>query len=115
MKHKAVQMRLSEACREMARLMSHYTTALLRESHGKPAKALHTLYELFLARLRYNVGPYYYSLFELAGRPRSMWGDFVTDDPEFLEVLRRMSPSDVREIADDKALFHEHCVEHRLP
>jgi hypothetical protein len=54
-------------------------------------------------------------VFEFARRPRAEWSNFVTDDPTFKKLREDMSPSDAREIANDKALFHGHCVEHRLP
>jgi hypothetical protein len=107
-------MGVTRAWREIARLTSQYTAAFVRESHGNPVEALPTLYKLLLARLRYNVGPRYYSLFEFAGRPRSVWTNFITDDPSFKKLLEQMSPQDAREIADDKALFCQHCTRHRL-
>jgi hypothetical protein len=107
-------MQLKRASREVARVVSQYTAALIHESNGNPAKTLSTLYELLVARLRYNVGPRYYSLFELADCPRAVWDNFITDDPWFKNLLEQMSSQDARLIADDKALFYQHCTKHGL-
>lgn len=107
--------RLKRAWREAARIVAQYTTAVVHEAGGKPGRLLPSFYNVLLARLRYDVGPRNYSLFELARIPQSGWSNFVTDDPSFKKLLEEMSPSDARAIANDKALFHGHCIEHRLP
>jgi hypothetical protein len=110
-----IPVRLNRAWREIARIAAQYTAAVIRESDGKPGRLLPSLYKVLLARLCYDVGPRYYSLFEFAGIPQSVWGNFVTDDPSFKKLLEEMSPSHAREIANDKALFYRHCIEHGLP
>ena len=110
-----MNIKLRIARRELRRMCVHYGTAVLREANGKPARIVPTLLDLLHARLRYGVGPRYYSLFEFARVPRRTWNDFVTDSPSFKKLLLQMSPADAHEIAHDKALFSRHCAEHGLP
>lgn len=106
---------LKRAWHEGRRVASHYATAVARETGQDPRGVVRTLREISLARLRYGVGPRYYSLFEFSRVPREAWDDYVTDDPSFKKVLEEMSPASAREIATDKALFHRHCLQHELP
>jgi hypothetical protein len=107
-------MNLKPLWREVARIGSQYTSAVICESDGRLSRLVPTVYSLLLARLRYGVGPRYYSLFELARLPRDAWSDFVTDDPSFKQLLLDASPPEAHDIANDKALFHRHCVQHGL-
>lgn len=106
---------VKRAWRESARIVSQYAAAVARETGGRTHRILPTMYRLALARLRYDVGPRYYSLFEFASVPEASWSDFVTDDPKFKKLLEQMSPEAARDVANDKALFYRHCIEHRLP
>jgi hypothetical protein len=107
-------MKLQPLYREVVRIGSQYTWAVIRESDGRLSRLVPTVYNLLLARLRYDVGPRYYSLFEFAHVPRDAWSDFVTDDPSFKQLLLDASPPDAHDIANDKALFHLHCAQHGL-
>jgi len=106
---------LQRAWREGARIASQYATAVAHEARGKPLRAIGTMRQIALARLRHHVGPRYYSLFEFSRVPRDDWDDYVTDDPAFKKLLERMSPAAARDVANDKALFHRHCARHGLP
>lgn len=68
-----------------------------------------------LARLKYGVGPLYYALYRFSHVPRSEWGNYVTDDPSFKQLLMDINPEEIRVIANNKLMFHEHCLRNSLP
>jgi len=78
---------------------------------GLPASTMRVL----LARLRYGVGPRFYSMYDLRNLPRGQWGQFVTDDRDFQAMLLGASPSFERPKARDKVVFHQHCMLHGIP
>jgi hypothetical protein len=106
--------RRKSAVDEVRRLATTYARAIAQEGRSG-AGLLPGAWNLMLARVRYRVGPRFFSLFEFTRRPRSTWRDYLTDDPTFQQMLVDMSTAEARAIADDKALFHVHCREHGLP
>jgi hypothetical protein len=67
------------------------------------------------ARLKYDVGPLYYSLYRFSVVPEKDWSGYATDSGAFKQALRRASPAEAHWIARDKALFYKHCIQSGLP
>lgn len=108
-------MLIKRTCREARRLLSQYGNAIAFESHGRASAVLPNAYRILRARFKYGVGPVYYALYRFSQVPESEWGDYVTDDPRFKECLKVLNPDKFRTVADNKLLFHEHCVKEDLP
>lgn len=66
------------------------------------------------ARLRYGIGPHFYSMFGLGRVPEALWADYVLEVP-FDRIQQLLNRPDSRIVAFDKLAFNEHCARHRLP
>jgi hypothetical protein len=66
------------------------------------------------ARLRYGIGPQYFSVFRLADKPASQWRDYVIEFSDFKRRLAALTPREVHAIADDKVLFYLFCRDRGL-
>src|SRR5688572_26898937 len=106
---------LKRSLREARRVLEEYSTAIRIEADGRIGELLPCATRIMIARLKYGVGPLYYSLYRFKDVPRSEWGDYVTDDPEFKQFLEDINPESLRVVANNKLLFHEHCLRHALP
>ncbi|WP_332671502.1 sugar-transfer associated ATP-grasp domain-containing protein [Aromatoleum sp.] len=108
-------MLIKKTYRETRRLLSQYGNAIAFESRGRASAVLPNVYKILRARFKYGVGPVYYALYRFSQVPESEWGNYVTDDPRFKEFLKKLNPDKFRTIADNKLLFHRHCVRNGLP
>jgi Sugar-transfer associated ATP-grasp len=106
---------MKRSLREARRVLEEYSTAIRIEADGRIGELLPCATRIMIARLKYGVGPLYYSLYRFKDVPRSEWGDYVTDDPEFKQFLKDINPESLRVVANNKLLFHEHCLRHALP
>lgn len=82
-------------------------------SEGRLTRIVTNTTRLAKARLMYGIRPFEFSLYGMSGRPESEWPEFVTET-EFQGTARRYAPAAAQVLADDKLLFHEHCVRHGL-
>jgi hypothetical protein len=82
-------------------------------SDGRVTRVLRNGVRLAKARLKYGIHPFEFSLYGMGGRPESEWPDFLTEK-EFQGTARAYAPAAAQVLADDKLLFHEHCVRHGL-
>jgi hypothetical protein len=81
---------------------------------GGGASLVTAAYTVALARLSYNLGPQFHSLFELWKRPRSEWPEFICSN-ELNETHRRFSRPKDQQLTNDKLAFSAHCIGHGLP
>lgn len=68
---------------------------------------------VLLSRFGYGIGPRLHSLFGLMDQPRNTWKGFLIDENVRI-ILRRINPSDRREVVNDKLAFYEHCLKQGL-
>lgn len=68
--------------------------------------------EVLTARLRYGLGPLYYSLFRLYNQPRETWSKYILDTDT--EPLFRKINGRYHSLARDKLAFANHCRENDL-
>lgn len=64
------------------------------------------------ARLRFDLGPVDFSLYDLMNRPRATWRDYLREYPHNNRMLRILHPSEIEFVARDKVLAAERCLEH---
>lgn len=64
------------------------------------------LVEIAYARLFFNIGPFYYSLFSLYHKPISEWTNYILDSEANLITRRAASPAARRLITDKLAFWH---------
>src|SRR5687768_727081 len=64
------------------------------------------------ARLRFDLGPIDFSLYDLMNRPRATWRDYLREHPHNYRMLRILHPSEIEFVARDKVLAAERCLEH---
>ena len=67
------------------------------------------------ARLRYNLGPVDFFLYDLMNRPRSTWREYLREHPHNDKMLRILHPFDVEFVVRDKVLASERFVAHGVP
>jgi len=67
-----------------------------------------------LARLSYQLGPRFHSIFELWKKPRSSWPEY-TGSYEVNERHRPLSSIGDQQLTSDKIAFSVHCTSHELP
>lgn len=93
-------------------VVSEYTRAHIYalSSIRKPSD-LHLLWGPIHARTRLGIGAKMFSLYSLAQVPRSTWGDYMINEPLKLRYAK-ITSLEARRLADDKVLFHDHCVAH---
>lgn len=71
------------------------------------------LFNILYARLRYGIGPRYYSLFRINSVPVSELGGFILDS-ESNPILRHINKDNIP-LAVNKLLFAAHCLKNCLP
>lgn len=108
-------MLMKKSLREAQRILKQYSTAILVDAGGRLRELIPSAGRIVAARFKYGVGPVYYSLYRFGRIPRSEWDNYVTDDPRFKQFLMDINPERLRIIANNKLLFHEHCVKNGLP
>lgn len=93
-------------------VVSEYTRAQLYalSSIRKPAD-LHLLWGPIHARTKLGIGAKNFSLYSLADVPRATWGDYLINEP-LKARYAKITSQEARRLADDKVLFHDHCVAH---
>lgn len=90
-------------------LLSDYGHAVSIAAEGRLHRVPRSLYSVLSARTRYDIGPRFHSLFDLIRIPRSQWPEFLIDT-KLKHVLRRVNPTEAREVVNDKIEFHRHCA-----
>ena len=94
-------------------VLDGYRNAISTARRGG-ASLLKATLTVALARLSYNLGPQFHSLFELWKKPRREWSEFILSN-ELNEVHRRFSLPEDQELTNDKLAFFAHCISHELP
>ena len=64
------------------------------------------------ARLRFDLGPVDFFLYDLMNRPRATWRDYLREHPHNDRMLRILHPFGTEFIARDKVLAAERCLKH---
>jgi hypothetical protein len=64
------------------------------------------------ARLRFDLGPVDFFLYDLMNRPRATWGDYLREHPHNDRMLRILHPFEIEFVARDKVLAAERCLKH---
>lgn len=72
------------------------------------------IHSVLQARLAYNLGPEFHSLFELWNKRKSSWPDYLSSY-EMNEAHKAFSLPEDRYLAKDKLAFTKHCLENDLP
>lgn len=95
-------------------LLADYRRAIKVATHAKsgnwPAGAL----SVFRARAFHDIGPRYYSLYDLARTPEKEWPEYIIDNG-LKNRLRKINTKEAREVVHDKFAFLRHCEMHGLP
>jgi hypothetical protein len=78
-----------------------------------PADA-HLLWGPIHARRALGIGAKNFSLYSLAEVPKSTWRDYLVNEP-LKARYAAITSKEARQLADDKALFFEHCCRHDIP
>lgn len=99
---------------EFLRIARDYSSAV-RSGAADGEKLLPLLGAIARARLKYDIGPLFFSLFQLARVPENQWAEYVIDHPDFKNRLKRMDSSEAIRIAQNKLLMFEHCVKNAIP
>ena len=93
--------------------ISDYWNAMRCGARGLGPRAAMVPAEILLARVRYGLGPRFYSLYRLWRKPRAEWADYI-DDHRNKPWMHELNPSEHRYRLDDKLAFFQHCVESGL-
>lgn len=101
--------------REPIKLMRQYRLGIQLDSEQGDRSIVRSAARIMHARLKYDVGPFYYSLCRFWDVPEREWSEYSTDDGSFKRSLRQASSPAARRIADNKVRFYEHCIDNRLP
>ncbi|MDX1538467.1 sugar-transfer associated ATP-grasp domain-containing protein [Arsukibacterium sp.] len=74
---------------------------------------LRALLSVINAKLRYNIGPAFHSVFELSTVSTETWPNYLVDIP-LRTVLCDVNPKEYRKIIGDKLIFWRHCQKNQL-
>jgi hypothetical protein len=95
-------------------VLSGYCDAIRVASRAALMRVPQAAISVLIARMRYQIGPRYHSLFGLMDVPESEWKNFILDkdaNPKLLAVNRHEN----LEWARDKNAFAAHCRMNNLP
>jgi hypothetical protein len=84
-------------------------------AEGRLVRMVPTAISVLRARFGYGIGPFAFSLFDLAKVPRSRWNDYLVHAAPLHRALLAASPRQLHCLVRNKVLFHEHCLASKLP
>jgi len=96
------------------KIWSDYGNAILTAHRHCGLNLLDAALSVIIARLRYNLGPEFHSLFELGKRDRARWSEYIGSH-EANEAFKSITGPDVRQLTKDKLAFTTHCLHHGIP
>lgn len=91
-----------------------YVKSMHVAARGRLSRYPVAIHSVLLSRFGYGIGPRLHSLFGLADVPKERWGDYLLDEKGWA-ILRRVNPSENREVVNDKFAFYMHCLANALP
>lgn len=91
-----------------------YISATKDSAGGSLIQLLPGLRMVIQARLKYGIGPRFFSLYELKNIPREEWGEFIIEE-QALEELKSVNVKTTQKLTRDKLRFTEHCAAQGLP
>lgn len=95
-------------------MINDYLRAVLFAARGQISSLPIMLLRVLYARIRYGMGPKYFSLFALGECEVSKWADFLLDR-ETNPIIRSINGKSNLSLAVNKVLFTEHCIKMGLP
>lgn len=95
-------------------LLQDYHRAIGTAAEASWRRIPGSAYSVLKARLRYDIGPRYHSLYDLIRLPEREWPEFIIDNG-LKNILRKINPPEAREIVGDKLAFFRHCQKHDIP
>lgn len=98
----------------IARALRDYSYAVYYGVEWPPARVFRTIRDVIHSRLRYGIGPVYFSLFRFASVDESEWGNYVLENRAIDRLRMDLNQGFLRRLADNKVLFFEHCVNAEL-
>jgi len=96
-----------------AKLFRDYGSAIRAASRRGDIGGLRAVFNVFLARMAYGVGPFYHSVFQMDRFPERVWSDFVVSK-EFNEITRIINGEKNYRLARDKIIFINHCLQNGI-
>ncbi|GAB3284297.1 sugar-transfer associated ATP-grasp domain-containing protein [Parahaliea aestuarii] len=95
------------------RRLAHDYYHAIASACGQKGGLLTATWSVVIARLCYDIGPRYHSLFQLGSRSRTQWPEYLIDD-SLKPLLKNVNSEPARALVRDKLLFYRHCLEHQL-
>lgn len=95
-------------------MFKDYARCIYFESKGNPARALRVVGGLLRARIKHDIGPFHYCLFQFVNTPKTAWKNYIRDKQFYVEVTSK-NDQGLHRLVDDKPLFYQYCLEHDLP
>jgi hypothetical protein len=92
-----------------------YALAIYYGADTHPLRVFGAAARVVRAKLKYRIGPFHFSLFDLAHVPEREWSEYIIMRPSFDARRDALSPGDVRGVVNDKIIFYEHCLRAGLP
>jgi hypothetical protein len=92
--------------------LSGYSAAVSQASQASLLRLPPSLISVMRARVSYDIGPRFHSLFDFRRKAASHWNDYLLDR-DFKKRLREAN-GDQRAFTGDKVRFTAHCVENGL-
>jgi hypothetical protein len=105
-------MRASSENNRLLRTLSGYYTAVRKASGGNLLRLPLATMEVTHARIVFDIGPRFFSLFNFRAKPHTDWGTYLLDRD--LKKELREANGEQRALTLDKARFTAHCFEHEL-
>ena len=99
---------------KLLRSLSDYRRAIRNATSGKATSLPVGIVSVLRARAFHNIGPRYFSLYDLARVPEELWDEFIIDE-DLKSILRRINAKEAREVVFDKIAFSRHCNTHAVP
>lgn len=93
--------------------LSDYYQAAWLASNRRISKLPLALRNIYTSRSRLGIGPRFYMLFEFSRLPQERWSNYLLDEG-LRPILRTINHQGIRNIVDNKVLFHEHCLKEGL-
>ena len=108
-------MKITRILDASGKTLRDYFLCVYHEAEGNPLLTIPAARNIIRARLHYGIGPIYYSLYSFSSIPEERWSTYDTNEGFWLAAQKGKTPVATKSIADDKALFYQHCIEYRLP
>lgn len=95
-------------------LISDYHNAIIAAGGANPSRLPAATISVLQARLNFQIGPRFHSLYDLSSKPAHVWPEYILEK-DALVLLSQINPLETQRLTADKLRFTAHCDKNELP